>query len=208
MKKIEPFKNIDEAIATLDNGGRFYNILTKADDGVISPAELGKVAGLFSDKQKMILFLDVSISELDTLARNQIISSLSKDFQSIYAKYNVIELLPSEVNHKGKLSLNTIITGIPKKVASQSDFNGFIMVPIVAGKVTTFSMIPIVETYDVYEIAEEESSETFLIAHAKGYHKLPEKKIKIAGVLKELKSKKDEKTASKKYLEAVYYIEI
>ncbi|WP_298318970.1 hypothetical protein [uncultured Aquimarina sp.] len=208
MRKIEPFNNINEAIATLDNGGRFYNILTKADDGVISETELGKVAGLFSGKQKMILFLDISTSELDTLAKNQIISSLSKDFQSVYAKYKSVELVPSEVNHKGELSLNAIITGIPKKVASQSDFNGFIMVPIVAGKVTTFSMIPIVETYDVYEIREEESSEIFLIAHSKDYQKLPEKKIKVAGVLKELKSKKDKKTASKKYLEAVYYVDM
>ncbi|WP_299253750.1 hypothetical protein [uncultured Aquimarina sp.] len=208
MKRIEPFKNIDEAIGTLDNGGRFYNILTKADDGVISPAELGKVAGVFNDKQTMILFLNLSISKLDIIERNRIVPSLSKDLQSIYSKYNPMELLPSEVDHKGELSSNTIITGIPKKVISQSDFNGFIMVPIVAGKVTTFSMIPIIETYDVYEIIEEESSENFLIAHAKGSYKLPEKKIKVAGILKELKSKKDEKTASKKYLEAVYYVDI
>ena len=46
MKKIEPYKSIDEATLSLDNGGRFYNVLTKSDDGIISTSELGKVAGI------------------------------------------------------------------------------------------------------------------------------------------------------------------
>ena len=65
MKKIEPYRNINDAISNLDNGGRFYNILTKADDGIISKSELGKVGGIFNDKQQMILFLELSISKLD-----------------------------------------------------------------------------------------------------------------------------------------------
>ncbi|WP_299439420.1 hypothetical protein [uncultured Aquimarina sp.] len=207
MKKIEPYKDINEAITSLDNGGRFYNILTKADDGVISKAELGKIAGLFSNKQTMILFLELAISRLEEGAKKQLISNLTDDLKSMYVEYAAQVLLPSEANDKGSLSKNTIITGIPKKIASKSDFNGFIMVPIVAGKVTTFTMIPIIDTYDVYEIVEEESSETFIIAHAKGSHKLPEKRIQVAGVLKELKSKKDEKSGIKKYLEAVYYLD-
>ncbi|MHA7057154.1 hypothetical protein ACWGOQ_0008050 [Aquimarina sp. M1] len=191
----------------LDNGGRFYNILTKSEDGVISQSELGKVAGLFSNKQKMILFLDLAISELDIELKKQIISSLSNDLQFTYKKYTAKELLPSNVIERGTLSSNVIITGTPRKVASKSNFNGFIMIPIVAGNVTTFSMIPIMETYDVYEIVEEKSSETCVIAHLKGAQKLPEKKIKVAGVLKQLKSKKEEKTASKKFLEAIYYVD-
>jgi len=207
MKRIEPYKNINEAIESLDNGGRFYNILTKADDGIISKAELGRIAGLFSNKQTMILFLELAISELKEDKKKQLLSSLTDDLKSMYIQYAAQVLLPSEANKIGVLSKNTIITGIPKKVASKSDFNGFIMVPIVAGKVTTFTMIPIVDTYDVYEIKDNESSETFIIAHAKGSHKLPEKRIQVAGVLKELKSKKDEKTALKKYLEAVYFLQ-
>ncbi len=207
MKRIEPYKKIEEALEALDNGGRFYNILTKADDGIISPAELGKVAGLFGDKQEMILFLDLATSELNDDARSQLITTLSSNLQSLYYKYTAKELLPSQVNDQVTLSSNIIIKGIPKKLSSQSNFNGFIMIPIVTGGITTFSMIPIIDTYDVYEIAQEESSETVIIAHAKGSHKLPEKCIKVAGVIKELKSKKNKKTISKRYLEAVYYID-
>jgi len=208
MKKIEPYQNINDAISNLDNGGRFYNILTKANDGVISKSELGKVGGVFNDKQQMILFLELSISKLDKGKKNAIISKLEENLQKIYVKYKPIELLPSEANSKGIISSNTIITGIPKLTQSKTNFIGFIMIPIMTGNITTFSLIPLIDIYDVYELRDEESDESFLIAHSKGSNKLPEKKIKVAGVLKELKADKNEKTGSKKFLEAIYYMEI
>ena len=208
MKKIEPYKNINDAISNLDNGGRFYNILTKADDGIISKSELGKVGGIFNDKQQMILFFELSISNLDDKKRNTLISKLEESLQEVYLKYKPIELLPSEAHTKGVIASNAIITGIPRLTQSKSDFIGFIMIPVIAGNVTTFSMIPLIDLYDVYELIDEESDKNFLIAHSKGTNKLPEKKIKVAGVLKELKSAKNEKKASKKFLEAVYHMEI
>ena len=51
-------------------------------------------------------------------------------------------------------------------------------------------------------------SQSILIAHARGSIVLPEKKIKVAGVLKELKANKNEKKASKRFLEALYYLDI
>jgi hypothetical protein len=95
VDKIEPYRNINDAISNLDNGGRFYNILTKADDGIISKSELGKVGEIFNDKQQMILFLELSISKLDNVKKNVIISKLDENFQNIYLKHKPIELLPS-----------------------------------------------------------------------------------------------------------------
>ena len=182
-------------------GGRFYNVLTKSDDGIISTSELGKVAGLFIDKQKMVLFLDLAISNFDVNAKEKIVYSLDVSLRSTYEKYKSHELLPSEAYDKGILSCNSIITGFPKKIDSKSDFNGVIVLP--AGK--SFIVMPIIDKYDVYEIRDEVSDETFLIAHARGSILLPEKKIKVAGVLKELKANKNEKKASKRFLEALYY---
>lgn len=208
MTKIEPYKNTEEALSKLDNGGRFYNILTKADDGIISKAELGKVGGVFNDKQQMILFLELSITKLTEEKKHLIISKLEENLQKVYLKYKPTELLPSEANEKGMIASNAIITGVPKLTASKSNFTGFIMIPIMTGNVTTFTMIPLIDVYDVYEIRDEISDKDFLIAHAKGSTKLPERKIKVAGVLKELKSSKNEKKASKKFLEAVYHMDI
>jgi len=204
MKKIEPYKNINEATLSLDNGGRFYNVLTKSDDGIISTSELGKVAGLFIDKQKMVLFLDLAISNFDVNAKEKIVNSLDVSLRSTYEKYKSQEFLPSEAYDKGILSSNSIITGFPKKIDSKSDFNGVIVLPV--GK--SFVVMPIIDKYDVYEIRDEVSDDTFLIAHARGSIVLPEKKIKVAGVLKELKANKNEKKASKRFLEALYYLEI
>jgi len=204
MKKIEPYKNINEATLSLDNGGRFYNVLTKSDDGIISSSELGKVAGLFIDKQKMVLFLDLAISNFDVNTKEKIVDSLDVSLRSTYEKYKSHELLPSEAYDKGILSSNSIITGFPKKIDSKSDFNGVIVLPV--GK--SFVVMPIIDKYDVYEIRDEVSDDTFLIAHARGSIVLPEKKIKVAGVLKELKSNKNEKKTSKKFLEALYYLNI
>ncbi|MGY3793084.1 hypothetical protein [Aquimarina sp. 433] len=208
MRKIVPFDNFEEAIKSLDNGGRFYNILTKAEDGVISTAELGKVSGLFNDKQKMILFLDVATSKLEVSDRNRVISYLSDELQLIYNSHKAREVIDAKEMESIELSSNVIITGIPKKIASKSNFNGFIMVPIVAGKVTTFSMIPIIDTYNVYEISDINSSTSCIIAHSKEFKKLPERQMKIAGVVKEITSKKDAEESSNKYVEALYYLEL
>lgn len=207
MKKITPYPSLQEAKEALDNGGRFYNLLTKADDGVISKAELGKVAGVFNDKQKMMLFLTLAISELHENDRNVIVHTLSEDLRTLYHQHKPQELLPSEVATQGDLSANVILEGIPKLIESKSDFNGFIMIPTMAGSVMTFIMVPIIDEYDVYELKDEASAASFTIAHTKRSAKLPEKKIKVAGVLKELKAKEDEEKASKKFLEAVYYVE-
>lgn len=206
MKKIIPYKNISEAVKSLDNGGRFYNVLTQADDGVISKAELGKVGGIFNDKQQMILFFELAISELEEVRKDEVISKLDNVLLSNYQIHKPQWLLPSEASEKGILSSNAIITGIPKLTGSESNFSGFIMVPISVGGVMTFSTIPIINHYEVYELRDEKSDQHFIIAHSKGSEKLPERKVKVAGVLKELKT--EEKTSrSTKFLEAIYYLD-
>lgn len=190
----------------MDNGGRFYNILTKAEDGIISQAELGKVGGLFSSKQQSILYLEMSISALSENEKASIMAQLDDGLQKQYQRNKAQHLLPSEAKDKGKISSNAIITGIPKLTDSKTDFMGFIMIPIMIGDVTTFSMIPLIDEYDVYELRDESSSETFFIAHAKGSEQLPDQLITIGGVVKEMSSEDDKPVG--KFLEAVYFMEI
>lgn len=205
MKKISIYKYVGEAISELDNGGRFYNILTKANDGVISEAELSKVAGLLSDKQRMVLFFELATSKLGDNGKRALLSKMKKELQQSYNKYMPQKMLPSEAKTKAILSSNAILTGIPKLITSKTGFNGFIMIPIMAGKVTTFMMIPLIDKYDVYELRDETNSETFIIAHARSKGKLPETKIKIAGIFKELKTEEDENSKPEIFLEAFYY---
>ncbi|MEQ9266242.1 MAG: hypothetical protein RLN81_13520 [Balneolaceae bacterium] len=205
MKKITPYKTERNALAALDNGGRFYNLITKADDGKISTAELSKAAGVFSGKQQMVLFLEMSLSALSPDSRKQILSSVSEDIKEAIYKYPTQHLLPSEAKENGVLSHNAIVTGVPKRIDSTDKFTGFIMIPMITGKVTTFVMIPIIEQYDIYELRDEASSKEFLIAHSKSSNKLPETRVKCAGILKELKSEDKEDSKASIFLETIYY---
>lgn len=206
MQQIEPYISASDTLLSLDNGGRFYNMMTHVADGVVTPAELGKVAGLFNDRQKMILFLQLSMTALSEPTKAEIISKMDEKLQQSYQKYKALELLPSEAQDKGIIAANAIITGVPKVRESKSDLNGFVMVPISTGKGMTLMMIPIIDEYDVYEIRDEASSETFLVAHARSKEKLPEQKIKVAGVIKELELKKGDKNSPAKFLEVNYFL--
>lgn len=207
MKKIHPYKTSRNALAALDNGGRFYNLITKAHDGNVTPAELARVAGVYSNKQRMILYLEMSLCELDECAMRDIRSALSKDLKTAYKRYCPQRLVPSEAQLKGKKSCNAIVTGVPKFVKSNSDFNGFIMFPITTGKTTTMMMVPIIDVYDVYELRDRKTSREFLIAHARGSVKLPPRLVRCGGIIKELNpdKKAKQKTKPKKFLETLYY---
>lgn len=208
MKKVAPYSTLNEAMKSLDNGGRFYNVLTKADDGLITKAELAKVGGLFNDKQKMMLFLEMSLSQLDQDARSEVMASMEPSLQEAYSKYLPKWLTASEANAIEHVAAGLVVSGVPQLKESKTEFTGFIMIPIVAGSVTTFSMIPIMDEYDVYELRDESSSESFLIAHARGMEKLPEKQLQVAGILKELQTEEDTESPTKVFLEAIYHIEV
>ncbi|MDG1856743.1 MAG: hypothetical protein P8J66_07020 [Verrucomicrobiota bacterium] len=44
MKQATPCKTLARVMLALDNGGRFFNLLTRAGDGEISQSEISKAA--------------------------------------------------------------------------------------------------------------------------------------------------------------------
>ncbi len=196
MEQVVPYKNFDEAMATLDNGGRFYNIFNHADDHIISQAEVGKAAGVFIGKQQGILFLELATGELNEDARKDIFSKFDQELQHNYERYKPVQLQLAEVAGKGILGASIIIEGIPKMVDAKSVLKGFNIILVV----NTMIPVPIAESYDVYEIRDEHTGDTFIIANAKEKQKLPEQKVKVGGVLTELNDSKE------KFLEVNYYV--
>lgn len=208
MQKIQPYNSSKAALTALDNGGYFYNIFTKANDGVITKAELskvGQVAMLVNGKQQGILFLAMAIQQLNEAEQSNLLRMLDDDLKQAYQKYKPEWMLPSEALATGTLSSSAVLTGIPRLVDSKEDFTGFIMIPIIINNVTSFTMVPIIEQYDVYELRDEVSSEKFIIAHLKGKTKLPEQRVQIGGVIKELKAGNNKGTSERKFLEGLYY---
>ncbi|GAB2704550.1 hypothetical protein GCM10027037_32590 [Mucilaginibacter koreensis] len=208
MQAITPFQNTKEALAALDNGGHFFNFFTKANDGIITTPELGKVAGVFADKQQMALYLAMSVTELNTVGQEQVIYSLSPDLKSAFEQHLPLFLSPAEAAEQAPVSASAVVTGIPRRVDTSTDFKGFIIIPIMVGSVMTMMMVPILDKYDVYELHDERMDGRFLIAHARGQQKLPEQPLRVGGVIKELKTDKNEKAAPTKFLEALYYCQV
>jgi hypothetical protein len=202
MEKITPFKNEAEALATLDNGGRFYNILTKAKDDIITPQEVRKVAGVFFEPQQTVLFLELAMSLLNETEKTNIKAKFDNNLKEAYNKFKPKEITAAPADMEELVGTNVVISGVPVLTESATQFSGFIMVP--AGK--AFTMIPIIESYDLYEIRNQQADELFIIAHKKGKEKLPEQFIRIGGVVKEVRAKKEEETATNRFLEITYYI--
>lgn len=205
MEQIIPYQHITEALTQLDNGGRFFNLFSKAQDGEITTAELSKVAGMFNEKQKLVLFLELSMSDLPKADQVDIISKLDDQLRRDFLKYKAQELMASEAEARGVLAANAIITGIPMVKDSKSEFTGIILIPISTGKSTTFVPIPIIDQYDIYEVRDDHAAEIFLIAHYRGKEKLPAQKIKVAGVIKDLEVKVDGLKGHQKFLEINYW---
>jgi len=207
MRKIKPYKNSGSAVSSLDNGGRFYNLLTQADDGEITPAELSKVVGLFSNRQQVHLCLEMSICELEEAAEKEIVGMLSPSLKASFKKFRPSYFSPAEAAQKGKPGESAIVTGIPKHVESCADFNGFIMIPMSTGKTTTMIMVPLIDRYDVYELRSQVSDQKFMIAHARSQRKLPRVNTRFGGIIKKLQPKKGESQKHKVFLETLYYTE-
>ncbi|OOG78134.1 hypothetical protein B0E43_02840 [Algoriphagus sp. A40] len=105
----------------------------------------------------------------------------------------------------GKAGISTTLLGTPKKISTSTEFGGTILVPVVVGAVTSFTMVPIVTSYEVYELSSEDSDSVVLIAHQKDRDPLPERKLRIGGMLTALNHSEDQ--PEQVFLEVQYYME-
>ncbi len=205
MKKVIPYKRYSNALKALDNGGRFYNIFTKAEDDNVTQAELAKVAGVHGNKQLMFLFLEMALQDLEEGDREALGRTLSKELQAARAQHAPQHLLPSEADEQGVPSKTAIITGYPRFVKDKTEFSCFIMIPIMMGKSFTFMFIPIMDQYDIYELSDEVSDTKTFIANVRGSTRLPAELFRFGGVLKETTQDKEGKKKDRLLLEAAYY---
>lgn len=202
MERIIPFKSEAEAVASLDNGGRFYNVFTKAKDDIITPQEAGKVAGVFFEPQQTILFLELAMSVLNETEKSNLKAKFDARLTEAYNKFKPKEITVPSAHLQELIGTNVVIGGVPALTESTTKLSGFILVP--AGK--AFTMIPIIESYDLYEIRNQQADELFIVAHKKGKEKLPQQYIRIGGVVKEVKTKKEENASTNRFLEISYYV--
>lgn len=210
MRELKPYKTVQGLRKSLDNGGRFYNFFTAADDHVVTRAELAKAAGVFSAGVNAFLFLEMAQQDLQPHDRQSIIDLLDSDLQKDYRRGRPITLAPSAVEGDGTAGGSVIVTGYPRFVEDKTQFSGFIMVPIMAGKVMTFAMIPIFDQFDVYEVFDDRRMRkpNSMVATVRGQRLAHDGPIRFGGVLRKLKFEDKTKKSHNFYLETLFYTKL
>ncbi|NQX92261.1 MAG: hypothetical protein HRT74_09105 [Flavobacteriales bacterium] len=205
MEKIEPYNSANEAMEALDNGGRFYNFWTKADDGKITKAELAKVAGVFDEKQRMILFLEMATKDLRSSEKDSILECMDDNLRKHYRKLRPVDFVPGSEESIGEKSQTVIVKGTPKFIESKDQLESFIFITNMVANVPVMVPVPLVEVYNVYELLDQDGNKLMTVAHKKGKEKLPEQAIEIGGMLKEKHLTKEAKGEKDLFLEGVYW---
>lgn len=208
MKQIHPFTSFQEAISKFDNGAHFYNLFSHAKDGVVSPEELELVAGTDNDTQQLILFLALSICKMDNPSREKILARLNGELFSMYEKYHPIHSTILQVQENGTKGMSLTMVGTPKKIAEPDHYVDELLVPVLVGAEASFALVPVKHAYVIYELHSEYTHETILIGHAKEVADLPEKKLRLGGVLREMNTEINTESKKKKlFLEVSYFLE-
>lgn len=207
MKEVIPFTSREELSAAIDNGGRFYNLFSTADDQVVSKAELAKAAGVIAAGQVALMFLDLAANDLSETDRNEMISTLEPGLRDRFHDVVRSRLSPSNVESEGEAGDCVIVEGFTKRLREKSQFTGFIMIPNIVGGITTFTMIPIFEMFDVYEFFDEiESNSTGTVVAATAGSDFPDgTRIRFGGHIRSLEVEDESTRTHKLYLEASYF---
>ena len=124
MKEVIPFTSREELSAAIDNGGRFYNLFSAADDQVVSKAELAKAAGVIAAGQVALLFLDLASNDLSETDRKEFISMLEPGLRDRFHDVVRNRISPSNVESEGEAGDCVIVEGFTKRLNDKSQFTG------------------------------------------------------------------------------------
>ncbi|MFN2242677.1 MAG: hypothetical protein ACK2U2_10340 [Anaerolineae bacterium] len=202
MRQISPYRTVQWAARALDNGGRFYNLFTRAGDNVVEGVELARAAGVYSSDAMAFLYFEMALMDLPGEGKAEVLSLLAPDLRDQLEAKRPRVLLPSCVESKGRTGLPAIVTGYPYFVEDKSQFRGFVVTvtPLI-------TLVPIMDEFDVYELFDtpDRSYPRTLLATVRGSRRLDGSRIRFGGVLKELRF--EDKTGRQHglYLEAAYY---
>lgn len=202
MEKIKSYASASEAIDLLDNGAHFYNIFTKADDDTISRSEVEKVSGSGREKQNAVLYLALALANLTQKERMTVENRFDDHLSEAFARYKPETLSDGTASLDGiEIGENVLVEGIPKRLEGQGHTTGYIMVPVI----DVFTLIPIEESYAVYELTDETSGHHLFIAHEKGKEPLPAERLRLGGQVNHFQLSLDNENAFDRFVEIIYF---
>ena len=207
MREVQPYQTERGLLRALDNGGRFFNIFTKAGDDRITRAELAKAAGTFGSAPKAALFFEMVQQGLPTASRARAFAALGPKARKDYKKFRPVSVKPSKVDSSGRPGHCVVVEGFPRFLHDKTQFTGMMMFPIVTGNVTTFMMIPLYDHFDVYEVFDDRRMRRpyCVLATTRGVDFPAENPVRFAGILRKMQAEKEAERQHNFYMEVCYY---
>lgn len=202
MRQLSPYRTVQEAKKALDNGGRLYNLFTKAGDNVVEGAELAKAAGTYSPDALAFLHFEMALMDLPAEQRVEVQSLLAPDLMGQLEAKGPRILSPSRVESEGRAGVTAVVAGYPRFVEDRSQIQGFMVMAV-----PHIMMIPITDQLDVYAVYDtpEQAGPRALVATVRGARRLDGSCTRFGGVLKELHFADRSARYQGLYLEAIYY---
>jgi hypothetical protein len=206
MRELKPYRTMHGLRTAIDNGGRFYNFFSDANDRVVTQGELARAAGVFTAGLNAFLFLEMAQQELQLEERQSITDLLDAKLRKKYQRSRPLTLLPSAVEKDGTAGRSVIVTGYPRFVEDRTQLCGFVMIP--AGK--AFVMVPIFDKFDVYEVFDDHQmlKPNSMVATVRGHPLALDGPIRFGGILRKLEFPDKTKKSHRFYLETVFYTKL
>ena len=202
MRQLSPYRTVQGAKRALDNGGRFYNLFTRAGDNVVEGVELARAAGVYSSDAMAFLHFEMALMDLAPEEQEEVRALLAPGLRAELETKRPKVLLPSQVEWKGAAGFPAIVTGYPRFVEDKTELKGFIIMvaPVIM-------MVPIVDEFDVYEVFDtaDQAYPRTLIATVRGSKRLDGSRTRFGGVFKDLEFEDKTSRQHGLYMEAAYY---
>lgn len=181
MQRVSPFTDLAQAISDLDNGGRFYNILSQARDGLIAPGELARAAGVLSAGWKAVLHFQLATRRLSEADRAALFDRLEAGVQKTLTAFRAIEIHqpPSGFEQRDRIA---IVTGYPR---AATDFAGEALLPT---RHSAFGWVPLADRMDVWYVFEgpRTDSDPVVAAASRQIPMSPDTRLTFGGILRPL----------------------
>ncbi len=210
MREVEPYRSLTELQQAIDNGGRFYNLFTAADDAVVSPGELAKAAGVYAAGMDAFLFLELAQQRLSAKDQQAVFNLLQPSLQKRFSIARPKQLAASQFECQSAVDQAVVMTGYARFVKESSQFGGFVLVPIMVGGVMTFMPIPLTDSYCIYEFFDDAAmiSSSAMIATPKDKRIEHNGPIRVGGAVRKIEYKDAEPKTHRLFLETLYFTKL
>lgn len=186
MRKITPYKTFDGLSAAVDNGGRWWNLFSKAGDGKITESELAAAGGNTRQQESAFLFLALASSRLPDDDIKRLNAQMELPLRLKNQRHQPSVLRPSQVEEQATDGALVLLEGRCVKQLRLSNLT--ISMPVfVRGNVSglprwTKEQVPLMTKMRIYEFADVDggSSATTLLGCKPGQALPTDRPIHVA----------------------------